>query len=114
MKNPQDELIQNKIELGLVQKVFCTKKEQDEFKSRGTFPAGVHREDNVSCFRYLETELSEQEVKDFHLCKQTLYLRSIRNGVFFFVILTVIFMIVIFAIMFNVWNYISSFMSNFN
>jgi hypothetical protein len=41
-------------------------------------------------YRYIDTDLSEQEIKQLFLYRQTAYLRSIKNSMIFFVVLATI------------------------
>lgn len=92
MKNLKEELLQNRIALNLIQKEYCNALEQKDFRQLGIrrIPSDIHWEANGSFFRTRRTDLSDQEVNDLLLYRQTLYLKDIRNYMMFFVILTII------------------------
>lgn len=95
MMDLYEELEKIKVELGITQKVYCSKDEEEEFeqlkKANQPLPENVEV-DNMGGlhFRYVKTDMSNEEIKELFLYRQTKYLESIKNSMIFFVILTLV------------------------
>ncbi|UOO38517.1 hypothetical protein IZU99_04500 [Oscillospiraceae bacterium CM] len=93
MKNLRDELRQMRFELNLIQKVYSSKEEEKQYsklkKEKQQLPEGV-LSDDTGFYRYIESDLTREELESFFLYRQVLYLKSIRSSMLFFVVLTVI------------------------
>ena len=99
-----------RFEFDLMQKIPCTKEEnkkcQEILKERGELPEGfyayVYETGEISeteFYTIYQPELTEAEKEEYLTYKQLEYLKSIKNGVKFFVILTIIGLICSFFLM---------------
>lgn len=114
-KNLRDELRYHKFEFDLLQKVPCTKQENKAYsqilKQGGTLPEGVfaHIYDNgdistTEFYTIYEADLSEAEIREYLTYKQLSLIKSIKNYIRFFGILTIIGMVVYFFILMDAFN----------
>ena len=110
--NLRDELRSHKFEFDLLQKIPCTKQENKKYqkllKDGGTLPDGVFAyvydtgETSTSEFYTIyETDLSESEIREYLTYKQLSLIKTIKNCVLFFTVLTIIGMVAYFLIMMN-------------
>ena len=110
--NLRDELRAHKFEFDLLQKIPCIKQENEEYqkllKDGGTLPEGVYAyvynggETSTTAFYTIyETDLTESEIREYLTYKQLSLIRTIKNCVVFFTVLTIIGMIAYFLIMMN-------------
>lgn len=96
MKDLHTEMNDLYLELGIVQKEFCTQDENLSFKKISkdgeALPEDVHEVDIVfgTYCRYVKTDMSVEEIQELLLLRQTSYLKSIKRGVTFFVALAVV------------------------
>lgn len=98
--NLRDELRYHKFEFGLLQKIPCSKQENKEYekllKNGGTLPAGVYPyeyEGTASTsdfYTVYETDLTDAEIQEYLTYKQLSLIRTIKNCVLFFTVLTII------------------------
>ena len=99
--NLREELRSHKFEFDLLQKIPCTKQENKEYqqllKNGGTLPEGIFAyvydtgETSTSEFYTIyETDLSESEIREYFTYKQLDLIRTIKNCVVFFTVLTII------------------------
>ena len=113
--NLRDELRAHKFEFDLLQKIPCTKQENKEYakllKDGGTLPEGVFAyvyvdgETSTNEFYTIyETDLTESEIQEYLTYKQLSLIRTIKNCVMFFTVLTIIGMVVYFFLMMNAFN----------
>ena len=105
--NLRDELRAHKFEFDLLQKIPCTKQENKEYqkllKDGGTLPEGVYayvydsNETSATEFYTIyETDLTESEIREYLTYKQLSHIKTIKNCVLFFTVLTIISMIAYF------------------
>ncbi len=110
--NLRDELRAHKFEFGLLQKVPCSKQENKEYqnllKDGKTLPEGVYayvydngETSNSEFYTISETELTESEIREYLTYKQLSLIKTIKNCVMFFTVLTIIGMVAYFLIMMN-------------
>ena len=112
--NLRDELRAHKFEFDLLQKIPCTKQENKEYqkllKDGGTLPEGVYayvyvydsgETSTTEFYTIYETDLTESEIREYLTYKQLSLIRTIKNCVMFFTVLTIIGMIAYFLIMMN-------------
>ena len=108
----REELRTHKFEFDLLQKIPCTKQENKEYKKLlkdgGTLPEGVFAyiydtgETSSELFYTIyEPDLSESEIREYLTYKQLSLIRTIKNCVLFFTVLTIIGMVAYFLIMMN-------------
>ncbi len=94
----KEELRRMRFELGLTEKVYCDEEEEESLKKmkkeKLPLPDDIKIDEHEYFYRYIDTDLSEQEIKQLILYRQTSYLLSIRNSMIFFVVLTIISIIV--------------------
>ena len=97
MKNIKKELKELKLAFGFATTKPCTQEENQAFKGvpKKELPEGVAYNDYEDVFvKYEETEISAEDKKEFYRLKQLSYLKSIKNSLKFFVVLTIISLIV--------------------
>lgn len=110
--NLRDELRAHKFEFDLLQKIPCTKQENKGYQKiltdGGTLPEGVYayvydsgETSTTEFYTIYETDLTESEIREYLTYKQLSLIRTIKNCVLFFTVLTIIGMIVLFLIMTN-------------
>ncbi len=109
--NLRDELRAHKFEFDLLQKIPCTKQENKEYqkllKDGGTLPEGVYAfvfnsyDTPTEFYTIYETDLTESEIREYLAYKQLSLIKTIRNCIMFFTILSIIGMIAYFFIMMN-------------
>ena len=63
-------------------------------KEKLPLPDDIKTDEHGFFYRYIDTDLSEQEIKQLILYRQTSYLLSIKNSMIFFVVLATISIIV--------------------
>jgi len=93
-------LKQYRFEENLLQKIDCSKEENNEFKkllkSNNDLPDGVYEHKSElneglgDFYRVYETDLSKDEVEELLQLKSLQHLKTIKYGIIFFVVLTVI------------------------
>ena len=110
--NLRDELRAHKFEFDLLQKIPRTKQENTEYqqllKNGGTLPEGIFAyvydtgETSTSEFYTIyETDLSESEIREYLTYKQLSLIKTIKNCILFFTVLTIIGMVAYFLILMN-------------
>lgn len=91
MNDLREELRRMRVELDLTQKVYCAGEEEKKLrkmmKEKFPLPDGIKVDEHNFFYRYIDTDLSEQEIKQLFLYRQTAYLRSIKNSMVFFVVI---------------------------
>ena len=110
--NLRDELRAHKFEFNLLQKIPCTKQDNKEYqkllKAGGTLPKGVYayvydsgETSATEFYTIYETDLTESEIREYLTYKQLSLIKTIKNCVLFFTVLTIIGMAACFLIMMN-------------
>ena len=113
--NLRDELRAHKFEFNLLQRIPCSKQDNKEYakilKEGGTLPEGVYAyvydDGEISTnefYTIYETDLTEAEIQEYLTYKQLSLIRTIKNCVVFFTVLTIIGMVVSFLIMMNAYG----------
>ena len=108
--NLRDELRAHKFEFDLLQKIPCTKQENKEYqqllKNGGTLPEGVYayvyegnETSTTEFYTIYETDLTESEIREYLTYKQLSLIRTIKNCVLFFTVLTIIGMVLYLLVM---------------
>ena len=105
------ELREHKIEFDLLQKIPCTKEENKKYRkmveANQTLPAGVYSDDDevdvtlMEFYTIYEPDLSDAEIQEYLTYKQLSLIRTIKNCVVFFTVLTIIGLIAYFFLMVN-------------
>ena len=95
MADLKKELQDSLLDLGILEKELCTNRENKEYrkmqKDKAPLPEGVRQSpDTYQYYRVKKTDLSEEEIDRLLCYRRTLYLRSIKNSMIFFVGLSVI------------------------
>ncbi|MHB8962966.1 MAG: hypothetical protein ACYC5K_07400 [Saccharofermentanales bacterium] len=112
MSKLADELQELRFDLGVIQRAKCSEEETQHFKKlkkEGTpLPQDVFYNsggdgalDPEYYYREVSSNLSEKEISELFLYRQTSYLKSIKNSAIFFVVLTTISMILTLIILFS-------------
>ncbi len=110
--NLRDELRSYKFEFDLLQKIPCSKQENKEYqkllKDGGVLPEGVFayvydsgETSTTEFYTVYETDLTESEITEYLTYKKLNLIRTIKNCVMFFTVLTIIGMVAYFIIMMN-------------
>ena len=97
MQDLKQEMNQMKLDLGIVKKVYCSKEEQDSFRrmEKEKIPNEILIDSgNGQYFRYIDEGMAKQEIDELFAYRQISYLRTIKKCAVFFVILTVISLLV--------------------
>ena len=108
--NLRDELRSYKFKFDLLQKIPCSKQENEEYqkllKDGGVLPEGVfaYVSDNgetstTEFYTVYETDLTEAEITEYLTYKKLNFIRTIKNCVMFFTVLTIIVIVAYFIIM---------------
>jgi hypothetical protein len=99
MTNLNEEIKKMKYDFDLIQKAYCTKEEEDLLrkmeKEDKKLPENVEKDD-FGYFRYVDIDLPEEKLSQLLLYRQLSYLRSIKNSMTFFVVLTILVLIILF------------------
>lgn len=112
--NLRDDLRAHKFEFDLLQKIPCSRQENKEYekllKNGGSLPEGVYAYESESgtsttlFYTIYETDLTEAEIQEYLTYKQLSLIKTIKNCVMFFTVLTIIGMVVYFFLMMNAFN----------
>lgn len=108
----REKLREHKFEFNLLQKLPCSKEENKKYqqllKNGGVLPEGVYpfeydtgETSTTDFYTIYETDLTEAEIREYLTYKQLSLIRTIKNCVLFFTILTIIGMIAYFLIRMN-------------
>ena len=106
-KDLRKELRRHKFEFGVLQEIPCTAQENKEYqkllKSGGTLPEGVYAYEysDGAFYTVYEADLTEAEIIEYLTYKKLNLIRTIKNCVMFFTVLTIIAMLAYFIIMMN-------------
>ena len=108
----RDELRSYKFEFDLLQKIPCSKQENKKYeqllKDNGVLPEGVYtyigdndEPSKTEFYTIYETDLTESEIAEYLTYKKLSLIKTIKNCVMFFTVLTIASMIIYFLIMAN-------------
>ena len=108
----REELRAYKFEFDLLQKIPCSKQENKEYqkilKNGGVLPDGVFayvydsgETSTTEFYTVYETDLTETEITEYLTYKKLSLIKTIKNCIMFFTVLTIIGMIAYFFIMMN-------------
>ncbi len=113
--NLRAELNTYKYDFDLLQKIPCSAQENKEYqnilKNGGSLPSGVYQYEYTNgaptneFYTIYETDLTEAEIQEYLTYKQLSLIRTIKNGVSFFVVLTILGLFVWFLILTGVFNF---------
>ncbi|MBQ3550467.1 MAG: hypothetical protein IJA41_05760 [Clostridia bacterium] len=113
IKNLRDELRSYKFDFDVLQKIPCTAQENEEYHKLlmdgGTLPEGVYAyvyaNEEVSTkefYTVYEADLSEAELQEYLTYKQLNLIKTIKNCVMFFTVLTIIGLAAYILVMLNI------------
>lgn len=103
MESYEVELNEMKSDLGIISKVKCSKEEQKEFRRMKKAGEPISSEKNGQIFvdsndgtffRNVSIDMTNDEINQLMAYRQMQYLKSISSGVTFFVVLTVISLVI--------------------
>lgn len=111
-RNLRDELRSYKFEFDLLQKIPCSKQENKDYrnllKNGGVLPEGVYayvcddgETSKTEFYTIYETDLTESEISEYLTYKKLSLIKTIKNCIMFFTVLTIIGMIAYFFILMN-------------
>ena len=112
MKTARQTLRDFHYELGVIDKVSCTKEENATFsrleKQRIPLPEGVVRDESFMwsfryC-RYVETDLTDQEISHLGMYQQLTRLESIRSATTFTAVVAGILLLIVFVAIYFSWR----------
>jgi len=93
MKNIRNEMKSLLCDFGVFVKQPCNNDEVNQFDKleKQQLPEGVYPYENTyGYYRLIRTDLTDDEINRLIMLKQTMYLYSIRNSMIFFVVISVI------------------------
>ena len=98
MNNLNEEIKRMKYDLDLIQKVYCNKEEESLLRNmemeNKALPIDVEKDD-FGYFRYVDIDLPEEKLSQLLLYRQLSNLRSIKNCLTFFVVLTILLLLIL-------------------
>lgn len=90
----QTELKSFKSEWGITYKEYCSKEENEEFmkleKQKQKLPEDVRKQDYCQYYRIKENPITQDEIKNLIMNRQTKYLSTIKNCAVYFVTMSII------------------------
>ena len=109
----RDALLNYKYEFDLLQKIPCTKEENKKYQKLlqggDTLPEGVYayvydsgETSTTEFYTVYEADLTESEIREYLTYKQLGLIKTIKNCVLFFTVLTIVGMIACFLLMMGV------------
>lgn len=96
MNDLKQEMHEFMVEMGVMQKAWCTKEEAQVFKQmmkeKKALPEDIKDSDDYcgTYYRWVKTDTSDDELNRLINFRQLLYIKTIKNCVAFFVALTII------------------------
>ena len=95
MKDIKKELFRLKVDFDIIQRCFCSEDEEKEMRmlenNKQPLPGDIHiDEDDGSHYRFVNVNLSKEEIDELLLLRQLKYLKTIKNCLVFFVSLIII------------------------
>lgn len=94
MKDLRSELFRMRVEFDLIQQVYCSKDEETQIKqlikSKQPLPDGIHTDKDGTHYKFVNSDLSKEDMDELLLYRQLKYLQTIKNCMLFFVVLTII------------------------
>jgi hypothetical protein len=97
MKNLREEMIYQKKKINLIQEMDVTIEENKTFlemkSNNEKLPDGVYEHlsnKKIQFYRIVESDLKEDELKEYYALKQLSYVRTIKNIMLFFLIIWLI------------------------
>lgn len=91
MENWRNELKELKNNLSSERKIYCDEAEIEKIEQDGLpLPENVKITEEGRYYKIIITDIGETELREVFLHQQTLYLKSIKNGVTLFVVLTIV------------------------
>ena len=110
--NLRNKLRSYKFEFDLLQQIHCSKQENKEYqkllKEGGVLPEGVFayvydsgETSTTEFYTIYETDLTESEIREYLTYKKLSLIRTIKNCIMFFTVLTIIGMVAYFFTLMN-------------
>jgi len=95
VKDIKKELFRLKVDFDIIQRCFCSEDEEKEIKmlekNKQPLPGDIHTDDDDgNHYRFVNVNLSKEELDELLLLRQIKYLRTIKNCLMFFVSLIII------------------------
>ena len=111
--NLREELRSYKFEFDLLQKIPCSKQENKEYErllnEGGSLPEGVYayvwengETSTTNFYTIYEPDLTESEIREYLTYKKLSLIKTIKNCVLFFTVLTIIGMVAYLLIMLSI------------
>jgi len=94
MKDLKKELFRLKVEFDIIQQCYCSIEEEKDLnlltKNKQPLPDDMKTDDVGNHYRFINANLSKDELDEFLLLRQIKYLRTIKNCMIFFVLLVIL------------------------
>lgn len=96
MKDLKKELFRLRLEFDVIQQVYCSKDEEKQIKQliknkhKHPLPNDIHTNTDGTHFRFVNSDMSREDMDELLLYKQLKYLKTIKNSMIFFVVLVII------------------------
>lgn len=94
MKDLKKELFRLRVEFDTIQQVFSTKDEEKQIKQlikkKQPLPEDIYLDNSGSHYRFVNADISKEDLDELLFYRQLKYLRTIKNCFIFFVVLTII------------------------
>ena len=103
MKNLRKELFRMRLEFDIIQQVQCSNDEEKHIKhlikTKHPLPDDIHYDNDGTYYRYVNSDISKEDMEELLLYRQLKYLKTIKNCMIFFVFLTILpFIVAIFLL----------------
>lgn len=102
MKDLNKELFRLRVEFDFIQRAYCSKDEEKHIKqlikNKEVLPDDIHTDSDGTHYKYVKTDISNEDKDELLLYWQIKCLKSIKNSMTFFVVLTLIIFCTIFLL----------------
>jgi hypothetical protein len=90
MKNKKQELLLGLYEIGILEKERCTMEEEKQFEKLNILPNNVFQNNLAESYKINKPDLTDNELFQLILAKQTKWIRTLKDSVIFSVILSIL------------------------
>lgn len=91
------ELFKLRVEFDLIQEVYCSNDEEKHIKqlikNKQPLPNDIHANTDGTHFRFVNADISKEDMDELLLYRQLKYLKTIKSCNVYFVVLSIIFII---------------------
>lgn len=91
----KSEMLNYRVDLGIIKKESCSKEETEKLNKiiadKKILPQGIYQNAKTGTFtQVMESELNEEEMREFIQLKQTRFLKVIKNGVAILAVIAIV------------------------